>query len=455
MLSFSHALLERFETQAPSYQSYPSVEQFQHAFGPRHYAQALEHRHQSVLTRIKPLAIYVHLPFCANLCYFCNRHKIVTKRYSKTLSYLELIEQELKLQVEHLGHTPKVSQLHLSGGTPTYLHACELANLISILKSYTHFAPDIEMSMDIDPRSVNPESLGALREMGFWRLNYAVQDCTPRVQRAVHRVLDFESLFTQFQASRAMGFRNFSLEILYGLPKQTLKSFEATLAQVLELSPERVTLTHYKHQPDLYSPQRKINPKNLPSNQSITACNLLAQSALSKAGYEYIGLDVFSKKSDPLYLAKRQGRLYRNFLGFCDQPNTDLMALGMSGIGAMGSTYSQNATTLEEYSLFLKRKQLPVVKGLKLSRDDLLRKSVIMGLMCQGHLSYEDIEMAYFIDFSAYFAQELQQLKRLQERGLVQLTPKSMDVTELGSVLVRTIASVFDRYWTPSMPSHF
>ena len=454
MLSFSHALLKRHEVRAPSYTSYPGLDQFKQAFGPRHYAQALEHRRQSVLTRLKPLAVYVHLPFCENLCFFCNRFKIVTKRYSKTLAYLELIEQELKLQIEHLGHKPKVSQLHLSGGTPTYLHTAELERLVTMLKSYTTFTPEVEMSLDVDPRTVNQDTLGALRDMGFGRLNFFVQDCDAGVQRAVHRLQDFDAIHALFEQSRLLGFESCGLELLYGLPKQTQKSFAATLARVVALSAERVILTPYRHQPETFAPQRKIKEQDLPSSHWTMECFNTALTTLLKVGYDYIGLDLFAKKSDPLSLAKRQGRLHRNFLGFSAQPNTDLMGLGMSGIGAIGSTYSQNATTLEEYSMFLERKQLPVVKGLMLTRDDLIRKSVIMGLMCQGHLSYESIELAYFIDFPSYFAQELQELQHLEEEGLVQLTAKSLDVTELGSVLVRSIASVFDRYWTAAHSSH-
>ena len=453
MLSLSQALLEHYDAQAPTYQTYPGFEQFKQAFGPRHYAQALEHRRQSVLTRLKPLSIYVHLPFCEKLCYFCNRDKIVTKRYSKTLAYLELIEQELKLQVEHLGGKPKISQLHLTGGTPTYMHESELESLDTILKSYTVFTPNIDMSLDIDPRTINNHGLAALHHLGFKRLNFGVQDCDVSVQRAVHRLQDFDAIQGLIEHSRVLGFECCSLELLYGLPKQTQRSFEATLSRVLELDSDRVKLTLYRHQPEHFSPQNKIKAQDLPSKLLALKLFNTALTTLNQAGYEYIGLDLFAKDGDPLSVAKRRGSLSRNFLGFGHQPHTDLMALGMSGVGSMGSTYSQNATTLEEYRLFLERKQLPVVKGCALSRDDLLRKSIIMTLMCQGHVSFDAIDEAYLIDFDAYFAQEMKQLRRLEAEGLVKLSAKSLDVTELGRILVRTIAAVFDRYWTPGLSS--
>ncbi len=455
MLSFPQDLLERYEAQAPNYISYPGLDQFKTGFGPRHYAQALEHRRQSVLRRLKPLSVYVHLPFCENLCLFCNRNKIVTKRYSKSVAYLELIDQELKLQIEHLGEKPNVSQLHLTGGSPTYLHDSELERLVTILQSQMTFTPSVDMSLDIDPRTINFDSLVTLHQLGFTRLNFCVQDCDISVQRAVHRLQDLDAIKTLVGHSRVLGFKCCSLELLYGLPKQTQQSFEATLACVIDIAADRVTLCAYRHQPERYPSQRQIKEQDLPSSDVVLQFFNTAHTLLIRAGYEYIGLDLFSKKSDPLHVAKMRGSLHRNFLGFSAQPNTDLMALGMSGVGSIGTTYSQNATTLEEYRLFLDRKQLPVVKGLALGRDDLARKSIIMGLMCQGHVSFDAIEEAYLINFQTYFGHEMQQLKHLEAQGLLQLTIKSLDVTELGHVLVRTIASVFDRYWTPAQTPSF
>jgi len=441
-------LLERFDIPGPRYTSYPTADRFVEAYGPGQYSQCLEQRRQGVGVRSVPLSVYIHIPFCESLCYYCACNKIITKRYSKAISYLELLEREIELHANAFGIRQNVSQLHLGGGTPTYLRDQELATLIKALDRAFEFTPTCERSIEVDPRTVSTERLKFLRELGFNRISFGVQDFNEGVQKAVHRIQSLEDVTELVRSSRDIGFESINLDLIYGLPKQTPSSFERTLEQVIAISPERIALYAYAHLPARFKPQRRIHDSELPSGTSKVFMLARAMKQLADAGYIYIGMDHFAKSTDSLAISKRRGTLHRNFQGYTVQPDGDLIGLGVSAIGRVGASYSQNAKDLDSYSDLLEQGKFPIVRGLTLSRDDLLRRTIIMSLMCQGLLSFDDIEQSYLIDFKSYFGNELEQLVQMQNDGLVKIDVNGIEVTSRGWFFVRAVAMVFDKYLT-------
>jgi oxygen-independent coproporphyrinogen-3 oxidase len=392
------------------------------------------------------LSIYVHIPFCESLCYYCACNKIITKHHEKAEPYLRYLAKEVELYTSSIGIGQSVSQLHLGGGTPTFLSNDELRELMSVLKRSFNFVAGGEYSVEVDPRTVNDERLALLLELGFNRLSFGVQDFDPEVQKAVHRIQPAVQVFALVASARKMGFESVNVDLIYGLPKQTPESFDRTLKQVNELRPDRIALYAYAHLPERFKPQRRILAAELPVASSKIAMLSRSMDALMNAGYVYVGMDHFALPSDALAVAKRQGRLHRNFQGYSTQPDCDLIGLGVSAIGRMGGTYSQNAKTMEEYVDMLDNGQLPIVKGLALSRDDLIRRAWIMAIMCQGHVQFDAFNEAWLIDAKKYFASELSQLESLQTQGLVELSDGGLQVTPMGWFFVRGVAMVFDKY---------
>jgi oxygen-independent coproporphyrinogen-3 oxidase len=439
-------LLARFDVPGPRYTSYPTADRFVEAFGEADYVQALVQRQSGTVGKQPPLSLYVHIPFCESLCYYCACNKIITKHKERAADYLRYLRKEVELHTRHLGRGQAVSQLHLGGGTPTFMSDEELRQLMALLREHFEFAPGGEYSVEVDPRTVDENRLAVLAELGFNRLSFGVQDFDPAVQKAVHRIQPAEQVFTLVEASRRLGFESVNVDLIYGLPQQTPESFDRTLAQVKSLRPDRIALYAYAHLPERFKPQRRIHAQELPAGAAKVAMLSRSLDALTDAGYVYIGMDHFALPDDALAVAKRQGRLHRNFQGYSTQADCDLIALGVSSIGRIGATYSQNAKTLEEYADLIDQGHFPVVRGLALTRDDLIRRSVIMALMCQGHLQYESINLAWLVDFKTLFAPELRQLEDMQAQGLVQLSETGIQVTAMGWFFVRGVAMVFDRY---------
>jgi oxygen-independent coproporphyrinogen-3 oxidase len=446
MSAITPQLLTRFDVPGPRYTSYPTADRFVEAFGEADYVQALRQRQSGAAGKQAPLSLYVHIPFCESLCYFCACNKIITKHKERAAEYLRYLRKEVELHTRHLGRGQAVSQLHLGGGTPTFMSDEELRQLMTLLREHFKFVPGGEYSVEVDPRTVNEARLAVLAELGFNRLSFGVQDFDPAVQKAVNRIQPAEQVFALVEASRRLGFESVNADLIYGLPLQTPESFDRTLAQVNRLRPDRIALYAYAHLPERFKPQRRIHVEDLPVGAAKVAMLSRSLDALTNAGYVYIGMDHFALPGDALAVAKRQGRLHRNFQGYSTQADCDLIALGVSSIGRIGSTYSQNAKTMEEYGDLLDQGHLPVVRGLALTRDDLIRRSVIMALMCQGQLQYESINLAWLIDFKTLFAQELRQLEDMQAQGLVQLCESGIQVTAMGWFFVRGVAMVFDRY---------
>jgi oxygen-independent coproporphyrinogen-3 oxidase len=439
-------LLTRFDVPGPRYTSYPTADRFVEAFSQEDLHQALDLRKHGLGQKNRPLSIYVHIPFCESLCYYCACNKIITKHHEKAEPYLRYLAREVELYTSSMGLGQSVSQLHLGGGTPTFLSDDELRELMSVLKRSFNFVAGGEYSVEVDPRTVNDERLALLFELGFNRLSFGVQDFDPEVQKAVHRIQPAEQVFSLVASARKIGFESINADLIYGLPKQTPESFDRTLKQINELRPDRIALYAYAHLPERFKPQRRILSAELPVASSKIAMLSRSMDALMNAGYVYVGMDHFALPEDALAVAKRQGRLHRNFQGYSTQPDCDLIGLGVSAIGRMGGTYSQNAKTMEEYVDMLDNGQLPIVKGLALSRDDLIRRAWIMAIMCQGHVQYDAFNEAWLIDAQKYFANELSQLESLQAQGLVELKAGGLQVTPTGWFFVRGVAMVFDKY---------
>ena len=444
MLGVSTETLKKYDVSGPRYTSYPTADRFVEAFTQDAYMLALEQRRAIAATQ--PLSIYVHIPFCESLCFFCACNKIVTKHHERSAEYLRYLNREIDLHIEHLGAGQTISQLHLGGGSPTFFSDEELAELMSMLKRNFVFSPSGEYSIEVDPRTVNEQRLKHLAGLGFNRLSFGVQDFDPEVQKAVHRIQPAEQVFSLVEAARRYQFESVNVDLIYGLPMQTPESFKRTLAQVVELSPNRIALYGYAHLPERFKPQRRISEYELPAAADKISMLGSALKAFIDAGYVYVGMDHFALPDDDLAIAKRQGRLHRNFQGYSTQPDCDLISLGVSAIGRVGGTYSQNAKTIEEYYDHLNHGRFPVVRGLALSRDDIVRRAVIMAIMCQGALQYESIELAYMLDFKKYFADEMVALKALEKTDMLVLEEDGLQVTDTGWFFVRAVAMVFDKH---------
>ncbi|TFY96785.1 oxygen-independent coproporphyrinogen III oxidase [Ramlibacter rhizophilus] len=437
--------LQRFDIQGPRYTSYPTADRFVEAFGADDYAQALRQRCEGQAS-VLPLSLYVHLPFCDSVCYYCACNKIITRHHERAAQYLHYLAREIDLHVAQLGAGQSVSQLHLGGGTPTFLSDDELGQLMAMLRRSFNLVAGGEYSIEVDPRTVDAQRLQATARLGFNRISFGVQDFDPEVQKAVHRVQPAEQVFALVDEARRIGFESINVDLIYGLPRQTRDSFARTLAQVGQLRPDRIALYAYAHLPDRFKPQRRIVSAELPDAASKLGMLASALAAFEGEGYVYVGMDHFALPEDPLAVAKRQGRLHRNFQGYSTQPDCDLIGLGVSSIGRVGATYSQNAKTLEEWCDLIDQGHLPVTRGLALTRDDLARRAVIMALMCQGQVLFESVELAWMLDFRNYFAAELERLAELQAQGLVAVDDNGIQVTPEGWYFVRAVAMVFDRY---------
>jgi oxygen-independent coproporphyrinogen-3 oxidase len=443
-LDFDPELVRRLDRNGPRYTSYPTADRFSAAFDEDAYLKSAAQRNTGGVQR--PLSLYVHLPFCRSLCFYCGCNKIVTRDDSKARRYLGYLERETALKAALFRGDPRVVQMHWGGGTPTYYDVGQLRLLFGRFAERFDLARDGDYSIEIDPRTVDGDTIEALRAMGFNRLSFGVQDFDPAVQAAVNRVQGKESTLDVIAAARRCGFESINLDLIYGLPRQTPSGFEKTLATVAAARPGRVALYNYAHLPALFKSQRLIDERDLPTAETRLALLGLAVERLGAAGYLHIGMDHFALPADPLAVAQRQGRLQRNFQGYSAGPECDLAGFGVSAIGALGPTYSQNHRDLPAYYACLDRSKLPVLRGLRLSADDLVRRSVIHALMCNSQVSRSSIEIAYLIDFDRYFARELEELGGLEDAGLVSTGGDWITVSPRGRFVIRAVCMVFDRY---------
>lgn len=439
-------LIRRFDSLGPRYTSYPTADRFTAEFNAESYIQYLKQRSRS--NNKPPLSLYIHIPFCASLCYYCACNKVITKDHGRSAKYLEYLEKELRLVVAHLHSKETLSQLHLGGGTPTFLSHDEMRRLMAMLRQYFDFSDDAEISIEIDPRTVTSETLQLLAELGFNRTSLGVQDFDAEVQKAVHRIQPFEMVGRTVSDSRGAGFQSINFDLIYGLPKQNLDSFSATLDQVIRLSPDRIALYNYAHLPTRFKPQRRIAESDLPSAEQRLQIFLMSLRRLLAEGYVYIGLDHFAKPGDSLAKASLDKSLHRNFQGYTTRADCDLIGLGLSAIGKIGNSYVQNLRTLDEYYGSLDQGMLPVEKGFHLSQDDLLRRQVIMDLMCSNPIDFDAVGKQHDISFRDYFSEELRQIQLYADEGLIALDDKRVSITPKGRLFVRAVGMAFDHYLT-------
>jgi oxygen-independent coproporphyrinogen-3 oxidase len=444
--AFDAQLLQKMSQLGPRYTSYPTADRFHAAFGIGEYVNAVIER--SEMGGRRPLSLYIHIPFCDTICYYCACNKVVTKNRSKLAIYLEYLKREINAQAHLFAGMNHIEQLHFGGGTPTYLSDEQMSELMLYLKQHFQFADDQsgEYSIEVDPRTVTPERVASLRRQGFNRISLGVQDFDPAVQKAVNRIQPKEDTLAIIAAARAAQFRSVSIDLIYGLPLQSMTSMAQTLDEVIAASPDRIAIYNYAHLPHIFKPQRRIADADLPAADVKIAMLHLCITRLTEAGYVYIGMDHFARPEDDLAVAQRQGRLHRNFQGYSTYADADLIACGVSAISNVGATYSQNDKTLEGYYSGIDKHKLPIARGIELNADDLLRRFIVQKLMCDFELSISALEMAHPILFTDYFAQEIPRLRALEDDGLMVLDAEKIVVTPKGRLLIRNICMVFDRY---------
>lgn len=437
-------LLSKYDIPGPRYTSYPTADRFVEAFNHEDYLQALKQR--QISRKVLPLSLYVHIPFCESVCFFCACNKIVTKHREQGIRYLTYLNKEIDLHVAELGNHQLLTQLHLGGGSPTFFDDQTLTELMIKIRKSFRLSPVGEYSIEIDPRTVNHKRLQYIKSLGFNRLSFGVQDFNPDVQKAVNRIQPKAQVLALVDSVRKENFDSLNIDLIYGLPLQTTSTFEDTLTQLLQIRPDRVALYAYAHLPERFKPQRRIDTYELPAAAEKISMLSMAITRLLDAGYIYIGMDHFALPTDELAVAKRQGRLHRNFQGYSTQSECDMIGIGVSSIGHIGSTYSQNAKTLNEYYDMLDQGHFPTARGLALSFEDMVRRAVIMAIMCQGEVLFEAIELAYMINFKDYFSRELTSLAALERVGMLAIDEESITVSEMGWFFVRAIAMTFDTY---------
>lgn len=441
---FDPDLIRRLDRNGPRYTSYPTADRFTDSFGAADYIASVAQRNTGAVRR--GLSLYVHLPFCSTLCFYCACNKIATKDRVKGARYLDYLYREIDMKSALFTQDRRVEQMHWGGGTPTFYHVDDLAKLFATLRRKFDFAADGEYSIEIDPRTVDAAGMAALRAMGFNRVSLGVQDFDEDVQRAVNRIQSEADTLAVMRAARTEGFQSINVDLIYGLPKQNLITFNRTLARVIAANPDRIAIYNYAHLPDRFTPQQRIHEADLPTPETKLKLLGLATQRLAEAGYVFIGMDHFARAQDSLAVAQREGRLQRNFQGYSTHAECDLVGFGVSSIGQIGPTYSQNHRALDDYYARLDRGQLPIARGMVLTADDLARRAVIQRLMCDFRLSMQNIETSYLFDFKEYFKEELRELEGLAQAGLVDLEPDWITVTPKGRMLVRNVCMVFDAY---------
>ncbi|MFC3913431.1 oxygen-independent coproporphyrinogen III oxidase [Pseudaeromonas sharmana] len=436
---WDEALIQKYNYSGPRYTSYPTALEFSEAFDYPQFLRAASQYPQ------RPLSLYVHIPFCHMLCYYCACNKIVTRQTQKAAEYLTYLDKEMA-QMARLFAQRSVTQLHWGGGTPTYLNADEIRQLMTMLRHHFNLASEGEFSIEVDPREIDISLLDVLREVGFNRLSFGVQDFNLEVQQAVNRVQDNDFIRALLVRARELGFRSTNLDLIYGLPLQTRASFQHTLEQVVALRPARLSIFNYAHLPSRFAGQHKIREEQLPPAAEKLAMLQDTISYLTEQGYQYIGMDHFALPDDELAVAQREGKLHRNFQGYTTQGECDLLGLGVSSISMLGDAYSQNQKDLKTYYAAIEAQGQAQWKGCALSADDLLRREVIKQLICNFHLDYAAIEARFGICFAEYFATDLALLAPFVHDGLVSVDASGIRVSSTGRLLIRNICMCFDVY---------
>ena len=446
-VEFDAELIKRYDKAGPRYTSYPTAVQFSDSYTIENYQHFAEKSNQ----RKQPLSLYFHIPFCDTVCFYCGCNKVVTKDRSKAAPYLQRVHKEIEMQAALFDHSRMVDQLHWGGGTPTFISHDEMKALMDHTRKHFQLHEDDsgEYSIEIDPREVSRESIKLLRELGFNRMSLGVQDFNPEVQKAVNRIQSKEQTLTALTSAREYDFQSISVDLIYGLPRQTVASFDQTLDELLSIDPDRVSVFNYAHLPERFKPQRRINEAELPAPEVKLEIFKHCMDKLTDAGYVYIGMDHFAKPNDELAIAQKNGKLYRNFQGYATHADCDLVGIGVTSIGTIANSFAQNHRDMDNYYAAIDNNQLAVFRGVEIDQDDLIRREVIMQLICHFQLEFAQIETKFGINFNDYFAAELTRYEVMLADGLIEMDSRSIQVNPRGQLLIRNICMVFDRYINP------
>ena len=436
-------ILARYNRPGPRYTSYPTAPQFEDSFGPEAYAKRLAVANE--LTG-DPLSLYVHIPFCEHRCLYCGCHVVITRREDIVRNYLDHLAREIRMVAAALPDRRDVLQLHWGGGTPTHLSPDEMRELFGVLTDCFQLLPGAEVAVEIDPRVTSHEHVDALREVGFNRLSMGVQDFTPKVQQAVERNQTLEQTRELIEYCRARGFTEFNIDLIYGLPFQTVERFEQSARQVLALEPGRVAVYSYAHVPWIKPQQKKMDASALPDAKTKFALFASAISTFTAAGYVQIGMDHFARPDDELARARVAGSLTRNFMGYTVKAAPDMLAFGISGIGEVRGAFAQNAKKLTSYYRALDEGVFPVERGYVLDDDDRIRQFVIRSIMCNFGLDFDLLKERFGVEYEEYFADEDRALRETIESTFFAREPRRLSITPEGQLFVRNICMLFDRY---------
>lgn len=437
-------LIRKHDLSGPRYTSYPTAPHFQEGFTFNQWQQAAEQSNHTG----NPLSLYFHIPFCSTVCYYCACNKIITANRKLAIPYVEALQKEIVLQAQYIDHSRSVDQLHLGGGTPTYLTDEQMTALIESTRQHFNLHSDDsgEYSIEIHPQGVSPERLEHLRNLGFNRLSMGVQDFDSGVQKAVNRFNSYDEVSELVSAARKLGYHSVSLDLIYGLPLQTAESFASTLEKVISIRPDRLSVFNYAHLPELFKTQKQIDANLLPVAQEKLTILYQSIETLLNAGYVYVGMDHFALPNDELAIAQMEKKLHRNFQGYATHGNCDMFSFGVSSIAAFGDRFIQNHKSIEQYYAPLSNNELPLNKGIALSHDDKIRQAVIAELICHFELDYATIGDRFGIEFTQYFADELNDLKLLEDDGLLSMSTNGLKVHNAGRLLIRRICMGFDAY---------
>ena len=438
-LVWDQTLIEKYNYSGPRYTSYPTALEFEESFT---YPELLN---ASKAYPARPLSLYIHIPFCHKLCYFCGCNKVITRHQDKADRYLDYLEREIEIQAPHFS-SRQVTQLHWGGGTPTFLLPAQITRLMKILRNNFNLQEDAELSIEVDPRKIELSTIDHLAREGFNRLSLGVQDFNKAVQKAVNREQDENFIIQLLTRAKEQGFQSTNLDMIYGLPRQTKQSFAHTLEKVLELDPARLSIFNYAHMPALFAAQRKINEDDMPPASEKLAILQYTIEFLTRSGYQFIGMDHFAKPDDELAIAQQQGVLHRNFQGYTTQEDADLLGLGVSAISQIGDSYSQNQKKLSDYYKQIDELGHAQWRGVALNQDDIIRREVIKKLICNFRLDIKQIEQKFSLIFNDYFAEDLKLLQCFVDDQLLEITNETITVQAKGRLLIRNICMSFDLY---------
>jgi len=454
-IEFKPDLIKRYDKAGPRYTSYPTANLFNDQFSPEDYRAAAARSNNEV--KLKPLSLYFHIPFCDTVCFYCACNKIVTKRRDRATPYLDHLYREIEMQGALYENSRPVDQLHWGGGTPTFLNHDQMHALMEKTGQNFSLMKDDkgEYSIEIDPREITADGVHFLHDIGFNRLSLGVQDFDAKVQKAVNRIQSEEITFTAINAAREAKFKSVSVDLIYGLPFQSVDTFLATLDKIMQVDPDRLSVFNYAHLPTLFMPQRRINEEDLPSAAEKLEILQAVIQYLTNKGYVYVGMDHFAKPDDELVIAQNKGQLYRNFQGYSTHADCDMVAMGVTAISQVNNIYSQNVRDEESYYQMIDEGKLPLLRGLELTADDLLRRDLISQLICNFRLDMDQFMTKHTIDFSDYFKNELSQLKTMQDDGLLQIDDKTITILPPGRLLIRNICMTFDAHLNDNQKARF